>query len=224
MTGSTAAPASTTAAEALVDLLGMVAYGELSAFERMAADARLAPDLRRRAALSEMAAVEIANYGRLAARLADLGADPEVAMTPYVGVLQAYHDSTEPKDWLEALTKAYVGDGVADDFFHEMAKLIDEPDRQLVLDVIHDKRYDEFAVSEIRAAIEADPKTRNRLSMWARRLVGEVLSQATRVAGQRAALTTLIVTSGGDQAAVQALFRRMTIAHSARMSALGLNN
>ncbi len=55
--------------------------------------------------------------------------------------------------------------------------------------------------------------------MWARRLVGEVLSQATRVAGQRAALTTLIVTSGGDQAAVQALFRRMTIAHSARMSA-----
>jgi hypothetical protein len=60
--------------------------------------------------------------------------------------------------------------------------------------------------------------------MWARRLVGEVLSQATRVAGQRAALTTLIVTSGGDQAAVQALFRRMTIAHSARMSALGLNN
>jgi len=218
----TDAPAATT--EALVDLLGMVAYGELSAFERMAADARLAPDLRRRAALSEMAAVEIANYGRLAARLTEIGADPEVAMTPYVGVLQAYHDSTEPKDWLEALTKAHVGDGVADDFFHEMAKLIEDPDRQLVLDVIHDKRYDEFAVTEIRAAIEADPKTRARLSMWARRLVGEVYSQATRVAGQRAALTTLIVTSGGDQAAVQALFRRITNAHSARMTALGLNN
>jgi len=221
---SAAAPADARNAEALVDLLGMVAYAELSAFERMAADARLAPDLRRRAALSQMAAVEIANYGRLAARLSELGADPEAAMTPYVGVLRAYHDSTEPKDWLEALTKAYVGDGVADDFFREVAQLISEPDRQLVLDVTHDARYEEFAVAEIRAAIEADPKTRHRLSMWARRLVGEVLSQATRVAGQRAALTTLIMEKGGDQSAVQALFRRMMTAHGTRMSALGLNN
>lgn len=224
MSSSAAAPAAAPVSEALVDLLGMVAYGELSAFERMAADARLAPDLRRRAAMSEMAAVEIANYGRLAARLGEVGADPEAAMTPYVSVLQAYHDSTEPRDWLEALTKAYVGDGVADDFFREVAKLVAEPDRRLVLDVLHERRYDEFAVAEIRRATEADAKTRHRLSMWARRLVGEVLSQATRVAGQRVALTALIIESGGDQAAVQALFRRLTIAHSARMSSIGLSN
>jgi hypothetical protein len=209
---------------ALVDLLGMVAYGELSAFDRMAADARLAPDLPRRAALSEMAAAEIGNYRRLADRLAELGVDPERAMRPYVEVLQAYHDSTEPKDWLEALTKAYVGDGVADDFFHEVASLIDEPDRQLVLDVLHDSRYAEFAAGEIRAAIEADPKVANRLSMWARRLVGEALHQATRVAGDRAALTALIVERAGDQAAVQALFKRLTAAHTSRMTNAGLNN
>ena len=209
---------------ALVDLLGMVAYGELSAFDRMAADARLAPDLRRRATLSEMAAAEIVNYRRLTDRLDELGVDPEGAMRPYVEVLQAYHDSTEPKDWLEALTKAYVGDGVADDFFHEVASLIDEPDRQLVLDVLHDSRYADFAADEIRAAIGADPKVANRLSMWARRLVGEALQQATRVAGERAALTALIVERAGDQAAVQSLFKRLTAAHTTRMSAAGLNN
>jgi hypothetical protein len=209
---------------ALVDLLGMVAYGELSAFDRMAADARLAPDLRRRATLSEMAAAEIVNYCRLADRLTELGVDPEQAMRPYVEVLQAYHDSTEPKDWLEALTKAYVGDGVADDFFHEVASLIDEPDQQLVLDVLHDSRYADFAADEIRAAIEADPKVANRLSMWARRLVGEALQQATRVAGERATLTALIVERAGDQAAVQALFKRLTAAHTARMTNAGLNN
>jgi len=212
------------AASALVDLLGMVTYGELSAFDRMAADARLAPDLERRAAMSEMAAVEIANYGRLAARLGALGVDPETAMKPYIDVLGAYHDSTEPRDWLEALTKAYVGDGVADDFFREVAAFIDEPDRQLVLDVLHGSRYQGFAVAEIRAAITADPKVANRLSMWARRLVGEALSQATRVSGQRPALIALIIDRAGDQAAVQQLFRRMTIAHTARMSAAGLNN
>jgi tRNA-(MS[2]IO[6]A)-hydroxylase (MiaE)-like len=209
---------------ALVDLLGMVAYGELTAFDRMAHDARLAPDLGRRATLCEMAAAEIANYRRLVERLVELGVDPEQAMAPYVDALQAYHDSTEPRDWLEALTKAYVGDGVADDFFREVAALVDEPDRRLVLDVVHDSRYAQFAAAEIRAAIAADPKVANRLSMWARRLVGEALSQATRMAGTRVALTAMIAERAGDAGALQALFKRMTAEHGARMAHAGLNN
>lgn len=207
-----------------MDLLGLVAYGELVAFDRMAADARLAPDLARRAMLSEMAAVEIANYRRLADRLTELGVVPGEAMSPFVPALGSYHDSTEPKDWLEALTKAYVGDGVADDFFREMAALLAEPDRQLVLDVLHDSRYDEFAGQEIRLAIAADPKVANRLSMWARRLVGEGLSQAGRIATERMTLTTLIASGFDDQAGVQVLFKRITAAHTVRMSAVGLNN
>ncbi|MEV0808260.1 ferritin-like fold-containing protein [Micromonospora sp. NPDC050200] len=211
-----------TTPEAVVDLLGLVAYGELLAFDRMAADARLAPDLRRRAALSEMAAAEIGNYRRLADRLAALGALPDDVMAPYVAPLQAYHDSTEPKDWLEAVTKAYVGDAITDDFLSGIADTLDEPDRQLVLDVLHESRYAEFAAAEMRAAIEADPRVANRLSMWARRLVGEALSQAGRVAAaDRGALTALIARDGAD---VPAMFRRLTANHTARMAAAGLNN
>lgn len=222
---SPAAPNGTTAAgPAVVDLLGLVAYGELSAFDRMAADARLAPDLDRRAVLSEMAAVEIAGYRRLATRLGELGVAPGEAMAPFEGALRDYHDSTEPKDWLEALTKAYVGDAIADDFFREVAGYLAEPDRRLVLDVLHDSRYDEFAMREIRAAIEADPKVANRLSMYARRLVGEVLSQATRTAAERPALAALVMSGAGDPSAVQELFGRLTAAHTRRMSAVGLNN
>ncbi|SCG80702.1 tRNA-(MS[2]IO[6]A)-hydroxylase (MiaE)-like [Micromonospora echinaurantiaca] len=208
---------------AVVDLLGLVALGELLAFERMAADARLAPDLRRRAALGEMAAAEIGNYRRLAGRLTALGVLPDDAMAPYVAPLQAYHDSTEPRDWAEAVTKAYVGDAITDDFLREIAVALTEPDRQLVLDVLHESRYAEFAAAEIRAAIELDPRVAGRLSMWARRLVGEALSQAGRVAAaDRGALTALI--AQGDQVDVQALFRRLTAAHTERMAAAGLNN
>jgi len=210
--------------EAVIDLLGMLAYGELLAFDRMATDARLAPDLERRAALSSMAGVEIANYTHLAARLAELGVNPEAAMRPFVEPLHEYHDQTEPRDWLEALTKAYVGDGIADDFFREVAAFLGEPDRELVLDVLHDTRYDEFAAAEILRAIQTDPAVANRLSMWARRLVGEGLSQAQRVAVDRPALALLIIEGTGDQAGVQALLKRLTTAHTARMAALGLNN
>jgi hypothetical protein len=218
--GSAAPPSS----PAVAELLGLLAYAELVAFDQMAADARLAPDLHRRAVLSEMAAREIDNYCRLAARLRELGVAAGDAMRPYEVALRDYHEQTAPKDWLEALTKAYVGDGVADDFYREIAAYLDPPDRELVLDVLHDSRHADFAAGEIRAAIAADPKVANRLSMWARRLVGEALSQAQRVAAERVALAGLIAAGGGDLAGVQALFKRLTTAHTERMTAVGLNN
>ncbi|MEV0267770.1 ferritin-like fold-containing protein [Hamadaea sp. NPDC050747] len=202
------------------DLLGMLAYAELLAFDRMAADARLAPDLHRRAVLCEMAAVEIANYRRISDRLASAGIDPPEAMTPFLGALASYHEATEPTDWLEALTKAYIGDGIADDFFREIAEQLDDPDRELVLRVLHDDAYDDFAGGEIRDAIAADPKIANRLSMWARRLVGEALSQAARVAAEHGDLVALI----GDAEVGEQLFTRLKQAHAQRMAAVGLNN
>jgi hypothetical protein len=208
--------------EAVVDLLGMLAYAELVAFDRMAADARLAPDLRRRAALSEMAAFEIQNYCRLAERLQQLDADVEIAMAPYVNAFSAYHEQTEPNDWLEGLTKAYVGDGIADDFTREVATILGGPDRDLIVDVLHDSRHADFAADEIRAAIAADPKVANRLSMWARRLVGEGITQAVRVAGERPALAALIAADPDSD--VQGLLKRLTTAHTERMTAVGLNN
>jgi tRNA-(MS[2]IO[6]A)-hydroxylase (MiaE)-like len=208
----------------VVELLSLLAFAELQAFDQMATDAKLAPDLRRRAVLSEMAAAEIVTYRKLERRLVDLGIDAESAMAPYAAALSAYHEQTEPRDWLEALTKAYVGDSIADDFYREVAAFLNEPDRELVLEVLHDSRYADFAAEEIRAAIQTDPKLANRLSMWARRLVGEALSQAQRVAGERIALTTLIVLGSGDQAGVQSLLKRLTTEHTARMAAVGLNN
>jgi hypothetical protein len=210
--------------EAVVALLGVLAYGTLVAFDRIAADARMAPDLRRRAMHSAMAAVEIGNYQRLADRLTELGADPDGAMAPFAGPLDAYHDSTQPRDWLEGLVKAYVGDGIADDFYREVARVLAPRDRELVLDVLHDTRYVDFASAEIRAAIAADPKVANRLALWARRLMGEALSQAQHVAAERDELTMLVLHGSGDIAGVMDLIKRLTAAHTDRMTSLGLNN
>lgn len=207
----------------LRDLLALLAYGQLQAFDRMSADARLAPDLRRRAALSEMAAAEIGQYRRLVRRLSQLSGDPYDAMAPFVQALEEYHDETVPSDWLEALVKAYVGDGLADDFYSAMASMLTGDDRDLILDVLHAGRYSTFAAEEIRTAIASDPKVANPLSMWARRLVGEGMSQALRVSADRPALVALIAEHQG-QDGIAELLKRITAAHTARMKAVGLNN
>lgn len=209
---------------AVIELLGVLAYGTLVAFDRLADDARLAPDLARRALLSEMAAAELSHYRRLTGRLTELGADPEQAMTPFIAALDGFHDSTRPNDWLEGLVKVYVGDGIADDFYREVANFLDDADHQLVLDVLHDTRHAEFTVAEVRRAIQAKPQLAGRLALWARRLVGEAISQAQRVAAERDALTELLIAGSGDLAGIGALIKRLTNAHTDRMRELGLNN
>lgn len=208
--------------QAVVDLLGVLAYGELTAFERMAEDARLAPSVADKAALAEMAVAEFGHFLKLRERLDGLGVDPGEAMAPFVGPLDAFHDSTAPADWIESLVKAYVGDGFAADFYREVAAYVDDETKALVLDVLADTGHAQFAVDHVRAAIGADPALAGRLALWARRLVGEALVQAQRVAVDRDALARLIVGGSGDLVAVGELLARLTQRHTERMTSLGL--
>jgi hypothetical protein len=217
------APADAAPDQGLVDLLGALAYGELSAFERMAGDARFAPSIGDRTALASLAAGEFAHFQELSAYLASMGVDPEEAMAPYIAALDTFHDLTAPADWLESLVKAYVGDGIASDFYRQVSTYLDPATRQLVHRVLGDAGQAAFAVDRVRAAIDADPRVGGRLALWARRLVGEALTQAQRVAVEREGLVTLIASGAGDMAELGQLFQRVIDAHSVRMRALGLS-
>jgi hypothetical protein len=210
--------------KAVIDLLGVLAYAELTAFERLAGDASLAPTLADKAALAAMAVAEFGHFQVLHERLASLGIDSTVAMEPFVSPLDAYHNSTRPADWLESLVKAYVGDGFAADFYRELAEFMDDSTQSLVVDVLDDTGHAEFAVAHVRSATEADPAVAGRLALWGRRLVGEALVQAQRIAVDRDELARLIVGGVGDLAAVGELLARLTQRHSERMETLGLHS
>jgi ferritin-like protein len=207
---------------AVIDLLGVLAYGELTAFERLATDAQLAPTLADKVALGTMANAEFHHFEKLSRHLADRGIDPADAMAPFVEPLDSFHDSTQPSDWYEGLIKAYVGDGMATDFYREVATYVkDDETRALIQDVLADTGQASFAVAKVKEIIAEEPSVGGRLALWARRLVGEALIQAQQVAVERDALLELLVGSG-DLAGITRLLKSITDKHTERMASLGL--
>jgi tRNA-(MS[2]IO[6]A)-hydroxylase (MiaE)-like len=212
------------AGDGVLDLLGIVAYAQLTAFFRLTDDAALAAELADKAALAEMAAAEFGHFQLVRRRLEELGADPWAVMAPFVAAVDAFHARTAPADWLESLIKAYVGDGIAADFYRTVATLLDAPTQALVLEVLADTGHAEFVIERVRAAIAADPKVAGRLALWARRLVGEAFGQAQRVAAERESLARLLADDSRNQLGdIGRMFARLTDAHAARMAALGLS-
>ncbi|MEV7431529.1 MULTISPECIES: ferritin-like fold-containing protein [unclassified Nocardioides] len=212
--------------EAVVDLLGAIAYGEISAFERLAEDAGLAPSLEDKVAIAGMASAEFGKVAGIHARITELGSDPFAAMAPFRSAIDRFHEHTAPADWYESLVKAYVGDGLANDFYREIAAYLDATTRDLVVSSLEDAGHSAFVVERVRAAIAADHRLGGRLALWGRRLMGEALTQAQRVAAERDALSALLAGGvdrpGLDLAAIGRMFARITERHADRMAELGL--
>jgi 1,2-phenylacetyl-CoA epoxidase catalytic subunit len=211
------------AERATVDLLGVLAYGELSAFDRLAEDARTAPTLSGRAALAKMAAAEMGHFRLLEEHLAGLGIAVEAAMAPFVGPLDSYHASTAPRSWLESLVKVYLGDGLAADFYREIAGWLPGPTGELVQRVLADTGHSAFAEREVHAACASHRQVRDRLALWGRRLLGEAVTQAQHIVAERDELAEFIISGSGDLSGIATLLKRLQSNHSKRMAKLGLN-
>ena len=107
-----------------------------------------------------------------------------------------------------------------------MAAFVDADTRDLVHQVLADQGTATSWSTGCGQAIEADRKLAGRLALWGRRLVGEALSQAQRVAADRDALTSLLTgtvgPTGDGPGRDSRMFSRLVANHTKRMAKLGL--
>ncbi|THJ66025.1 hypothetical protein E8P82_10345 [Arthrobacter echini] len=206
----------------VADLLGAIAYAELSGFERLSSDARFSPSLADRASLGRLAVQEFEHFELVGRFLNELGITVEDAMTPFRSSIDAFHERTRPGDWYESLMKAYVVDAFSRDFYRSLADNLDSRTRDLI-EAIDSGQGADHLQWRLKEALSADPRLASRCALWGRRLVGEALTQAQRVGIERENLAGILF--GEDEGHVRptgAFFSELTRNHSRRMSALGL--
>ena len=211
---------------AITDLLGAIAYGEISACERLTEDAGRAPSLGDKVELLQLAHAQFAKVGPMIAALRELGADADEAMAPFQAPIDAFHAHTAPSDWWESLVKAYVGDNLVRDFYREFAVHLDDRTRSIIESTLVEDRS-EFVVDRVRAGIEADHRIAGRMALWGRRIMGEALTQTQRVAAERDSLSEVLagdVIGSLDLASIAEMFGRITQRHIERMGKLGLEH
>ena len=144
------------------------------------------------------------------------------AVERYRSVFDQYHRATTPKTWYEALVKAYVGDGLAADFYVELADTLPTDSRSVVAEVMAETVNSQFAREQVRSAVERDPSLKSPLVLWGRRLLGEAITHAQWVLAAEEEVTDLLFSGASSLSGIATFFDAVAAKHAERMADLGL--
>lgn len=216
-------------ARARLDFLGLVGYTSLSAFEQAALAQAMAPAVEQKLVLARIAARRFDHLGLLEGEVSGLGGELTTAMRPFAGAVDSFNQHTATTLWAEALAKLVVVGGLTADFATEVVpNLAEEPGRldEVLRGALDDGDLAGAPLDMLTAVLDADPELTGRVALHARRLLGELFSQAQRVAAAHPELTGLLTGhgrgDGDDLAALSDLMARLAARHAKRMERLGL--
>jgi hypothetical protein len=203
--------------EAIGDLLAALSYGERAALRRAEENVARAPSGRARKQQRHVAALERDNAALLEARARELGSpEREAAFAPF---FDAFFEDTEPRDWLEAQAWHYMGDALVRDFADVLLPALDPVSAEIVRRTLLERDEQEtYALDELTRLLEDDPSERDRVAAYARRIVGEALTQTRRAVVATGTLRGLLGGEEGEKRALLDLLER----HRERLDRLGI--
>lgn len=196
--------------------------GEFAACNRLIQESSMAPTAADQLAIMRLIAAEMGHFEVLAEQLRVGGGDPDAAVASHAKVFDEYHRVTMPTSWLEVLVKMYVGDGLAADFYVEMADVMPAEVQPVMKQVMAETGSSRFAVDGVRAAVAADPAVAAPLALWGRRLLGEAITHMQWVLAEEEDVMAMLFDGTATLNNAADFFENMAARHSQRMTELAL--
>jgi hypothetical protein len=210
---------------ATVELLGVLAYGQLRSFAAMSSAVRFAPDARSADRIATFARGEHDAYEALLSHLASLTEQPAAAMDRQKGLFDGFFGRAPLDDWFGACVFFAFGIPLARDFMRTVVPLLEPGSSDVVLRTLQDRaEVQEAAVALLRAQLTSD-LLRERARGIVADLLGLALTAFQQAAGESDALRVLLGAEE-DEASVEVrrLAMELLAAHRARSVALGLED
>jgi hypothetical protein len=214
---------------ATVELLGVLAYGQLRSFGAMSSAVRFAPDARAADRIATFARREHEAYELLHDHLATLTELPTAAMDRQKALFDRFFDRAPLDDWFGATVFFAFGIPLARDFMRIVVARLGASSAQVVLRALEDRaEVEEAAVALLRAQL-ADEPARVRARALVADLLGQALTAFQQAVGDSDALGVLVAEEGaidddGTAAEVRRLAVGLLAAHRGRVRALGLED
>ncbi|HEV3475711.1 MAG TPA: ferritin-like fold-containing protein, partial [Actinomycetota bacterium] len=125
----------------------------------------------------------------------------------------------EPSDWLEAQVFHYVGDAMVRDFAEVLQPILDPVSAEVIRRTLVDRDEQEaFALDELTRGLQDDPRARDRIAAYARKVIGEALNQTRSALNAAEAVRGLLGGPAGEKEMLLDLLGR----HRVRFDRLGI--
>lgn len=215
---------------ATVELMGVLAYGQLRSFAAMSSAVRFAPDARAADRIAGFARREHDAYELLHDHLATLTELPTAAMDRQKDLFDRFFTRAPLDDWFGATVFFAFGIPLARDFMRVVVARLADASAEVVLRALDDRaEVEDAAVALLRAQL-TDDVDRARARGIVADLLGQALTAFQQAVTDSDALGVLVAGPGGatveadDDAAteVRRLAMALLAAHRARVVALGL--
>lgn len=162
--------------------------------------------------LARASAKVLDRYEALRALLAEYSEDPQQAMVAPLEYHKEQARRMSADNWYERVATCLVVGGFLADFFRTVAGGLPDPARTEIQAAFDTAEEEQLVENVLQRVFDHDEAYRSRVSLWARRLVGDTMLIARRA----------LKTSAAGEEAYEPLFTDIITEHTRRLDRLGL--
>lgn len=200
----------------VADYVASACVLQLALASELAAVAKEAWSAKDADALMVACGIAMDRYRSFRELLADYEPDVPHALAPPRETLQRHLDRLVTTRWYEAVGLVYVVTGFTRDFWHRLAEGLPQNITPVIQDILADRGDEDLLFSVLESVLSVDQRYTSRLSLWARRLVGDTMLMC------RSSLSPTVTSNAETDITLEPVFTDVLALHTRRLDRLGL--